>query len=82
MIKNSSLEPLCYFKGTVPQKVCEIITLNDRLGPNNVCRQFFLNFKIARLEDTILQQGDCRCKTDVSDLEDSAKSRHQNGQRG
>jgi hypothetical protein len=26
-------------KGQSHEKVCEIITLNDRVGPNKVCRQ-------------------------------------------
>jgi hypothetical protein len=45
---------------------------------------FFKILKIARFKATVLQTGELStvCKTDYFDLEDSAKTRRQNGPGG
>jgi hypothetical protein len=62
------------FKGQSHEKVCEIITLNDRLGPTKARRQFLKLYSRPFKSDDITNKGDSRCKTDCSDLEDSAKN--------
>jgi hypothetical protein len=58
---------LIFKKGQTHEKVCEIITLNK-----------FLNHPF--ISDDITNRGGSRCKIGFSDLEDSIKTRRQNGQ--
>jgi hypothetical protein len=43
---------------------------------------FFMKGSVSRKKFVRLSQGNFRCKTEYSDLEDSAKTRRLNGQRG